>query len=120
MGLRITDTYATVWETRPGKGNYTEGRISINRKVKETDSFETDFSGFVRFCGNANAKSSSLTPKSRIKITSGEVTNSYNKEKKTEYWNVAVFDFETTTPLKTPKVDDTPTKEPGDPDYMPF
>lgn len=86
--------YAVVWQVNKGNGNYTDVRISTSKKNKQTDQYETDFSGFVRFIGTAHQNAGSLKEKDRIKIGDCEVTNSYDKEKKVTYTNFAVFNFE--------------------------
>lgn len=93
MGFRA-GAYAKVWEVKAGNGNYTDARISISKKNRQTEQYETDFSGFVRLIGNAHQKAGSIKEGSRIKLGDCEVTNSYNKEKKITYTNYAVFDFE--------------------------
>jgi hypothetical protein len=93
MGFR-NGAYATIWEVKAGKGNYSDVRLSISKKNKQTDQYETDFSGFVRFIGTAHQNAGSLKEKDRIKIGDCEVTNSYDKEKKVTYTNFAVFSFE--------------------------
>lgn len=93
MGFR-TGAYAVVWEVKAGKGNYTDVRLSVSKKNKQTDQYETDFSGFVRFIGTAHQNASGLKEKDRIKIGDCEVTNTYDKEKKVTYTNFAVFSFE--------------------------
>lgn len=93
MGFR-TGAYATIWEVKNGNGNYTDVRLSISKKNKQTNEYETDFSGFVRFIGTAHQKATSLKERDRIKIGDCEVTNNYNKEKNVTYTNFAVFSFE--------------------------
>lgn len=93
MGFR-NGAYATIWEVKAGKGNYSDVRLSISKKNKQTDQYETDFSGFVRFIGTAHQNAGNLKEKDRIKIGDCEVTNSYDKEKKVTYTNFAVFSFE--------------------------
>lgn len=92
MGFR-TGAYATVWETKEGNGNWTDVRLSISRKNREGD-YETDFSGFVRFIGEASTKAQNLGDRARIKIGECDVTNRYDKEKGVTYTNFAVFNFE--------------------------
>ena len=92
MGFR-NGAYATVWETKPGNGNWTDVRLSISRKNRDGE-YETDFSGFVRFIGDAHTGAAYLGEKSRIKIGECDVTNRYDKEKKVEYVNYKVFGFE--------------------------
>lgn len=103
--------YATVWEVKKGNGNFTDARISTSKKNKQTEQYETDFSGFVRLIGNAHQKAASLNEKDRIKLGDCEVTNHYDKEKKITYTNFAVFDFENAnggqqqTPVNNPQSD---------------
>lgn len=93
MGFR-TGAYATIWEVKQGNGNFAEVRLSTSRKNKETDSYETDFSGYVRFVGDAYQKAGSLVERDRIKINACDVTTYYQKDKKVTYTNFVVFDFE--------------------------
>lgn len=93
MGFR-TGAYATIWEIKKGNGNYTDIRLSISKKNKQTNQYETDFSGFVRLIGTAHQNAAALKEKDRIKIGSCDVTNHYDKEKNITYTNFAIFDFE--------------------------
>lgn len=93
MGFR-TGNFATIWEVKKGNGNYSDVRLSTSKKNKQTEQYETDFSGFVRFVGEAHKAAQSLKEKDRIKLGDCEVTNSYNKEKNVTYTNYAVFGFE--------------------------
>lgn len=93
MGFR-TGAYATIWEVKKGNGNYTDIRLSISRKNKQTNQYETDFSGFVRLIGTAHQNANTLKEKDRIKIGDCEVTNHYDKEKNVTYTNFAIFNFE--------------------------
>ena len=93
MGFR-NGAFATVWEVREGRGKYTDVRISISRKDKNSGNYETDFSGYVRFIGDAATDALGLQPKDRIKIGECETTNRYDKEKNVTYTNHAVFSFE--------------------------
>lgn len=111
MGFR-NNAYATVWECRPGKGNYIEARISTSKKNKMTDQYETDFSGWVRLVGRASDLGM-LAEKSRIKIIECDVTNNYSKEKQTTYWNPVIFDAELVEGSNT----SAPTSRPSD-DFM--
>lgn len=123
MGIRLTETYATVWDTKPGRGNYTEARISTSKKNKQTEMLETDYSGFVRLCGEAHKKAGSLKQKDRIKIISGELTNSYSKEKNTTYYNIAIYDYELAQGRGAAVVqpqDPEQNHDVDDPDFMPF
>ena len=89
-----TGAYATIWEVKPVTGNFTDVRLSTSKKNKQTDQYETDFSGFVRLIGTAHQMASSLGEKSKIKIGDCEVSNHYDKDKKVTYTNFAIFSFE--------------------------
>lgn len=85
----------TVWSVEPGKfKNSMRVRLSSSRKNKKTGAFETDFSGFCTFFGQAGEAAEKLEPKDRIRLTSCDVTNTYDKEKRTTYVNYNVFGFE--------------------------
>lgn len=92
MGFR-ENSYCTVWSVEPGKGNSTKVRLSTSRKNKDGE-YETDFSGFCTFIGNAHAKSGQLKERDRIKLGGTDVTTWYSKEKDKEYVTYKVFDFE--------------------------
>lgn len=94
MGFR-TGAYATIWEVKPS-ANYSDVKISISKKNKQTEKYEQDFGGYVRFIGDAHKKVASLKEKDRIKLGDCDVTNTYDKEKKVMYTNYALFTFETT------------------------
>ena len=93
MGFRTT-AYATIWTVEEGRGNTLKVRLSISKKNKDTGEYETDFSGFCTFIGNAKAKAEKLKPKDRIKLGDVDVTSWYNKDKGVEYITYKVFDFE--------------------------
>jgi hypothetical protein len=93
MGFH-TGAYATVWEVTPGSGNYTDVRLSISKKDKNTGLYEQDFSGRVRFVADAHRNIGGLKERDRIKIGDCDVTTTYNKEKKIGYTNYVIFTFE--------------------------
>lgn len=94
MGFR-NEGYAKVWSTEKISDGVTKVRISTSRKNKDTNEYEQDFSGFVRFVGrDVAARALALHEKDRIKLDRVEVTTTYNKEKKTEYVNYTCFGFE--------------------------
>lgn len=95
MGFR-NGAYAKVWEVKNGTGNYTDVRLSTSKKSKQSGEYEQDFSGYVRFIGQAHEDASKLKEGDRIKLGECEVTNSYKKENRTTYTNYAVFSFERT------------------------
>ena len=86
--------FCTIWSTEPGKGNFTNVRLSISRKNKETDQYEDEFSGFCMFIGEARAKAEHLKERDRIKLGDVDVTRRYDKEKQKEYYTFKVFSFE--------------------------
>lgn len=96
MGFRV-DAYAKVWRVED-KGNYSTAQVSISRKNKETNAYETEFqNNFVRLVGNAHEMAKSIQEVAggtTIKITSCDVTNKYDKEKNKEYTNFVIFGFE--------------------------
>lgn len=94
MGFR-QDGFMTVWSVEPGRsGSTTKVRLSASRKNKKTDEYEQDFSGFCTFIGKAHENAAALKKRDRIKILECDVGTSYDREKKIEYVNYRVFDFE--------------------------
>ena len=84
----------TFWKVQrvADNGKTCDVQISISKKNKQSGEYETDFSGFVKFCGENLVKfAQSLQEKDKIDIDSFELTNKYDKEKNTTYYNVAVF-----------------------------
>lgn len=119
MGFR-TGAYGTVW-TVEDKGNYSNVKLTTSRKDKDGN-YQTDFSGFVRFIGEAHKVADQLKEKDRIKIGDVDVTQTYNKETQKTYTNFALFTFEmadgvkkTDPPAKKESPKKAPTK-PVDPD----
>lgn len=92
MGLR-TGAFATIWSVE-NKGNFSNVRVSTSKKNKTTGAYEQDFSGYLRFIGEAHRNVASLKEKDRIKIGEFEVTTNYDAAKKITYTNYAVFTFE--------------------------
>lgn len=87
-----TGKFVTIWKIE-NKGKYSEVQISASKKNKE-GKYEQDFGTTARFIGHAHNKISEFKAKDLIKLGDCEVTNKYDKEKKTTYTNYAVFDFE--------------------------
>lgn len=111
MGLR-NDGFAKVWEVKTRAEKYTDAKISVSKKNKQTGAYDTDFSGIVRFIGEAHKKASEFTEGSKIKVLSCDTTNSYNKETKTTFWRCIIFDFEFS--------DDSPKSAPQNTDGQGF
>ncbi len=97
------NAYATVWETRTTKGNSINVRLSTSYKNKQTDQYETDFSDYVFFSGEAAKKAAGLKEKDRIKLLQTSVTSKWDKEKKVNHYTFAVWDFEPAENSKTDK-----------------
>lgn len=91
--LNIKDSYATVWDTTVEE-KYVQAQISTSKKNPTTESGYENMSWRARFVGKAFDAAKELTRGTRINITNGAVENSYNKETKTLYVNVVIFDFE--------------------------
>lgn len=91
MGFRNT-AFATVWTVEP-KERSTKVRISVSRK-KQDGTYETDFSGYCSFIGNAHAKASRLRERDRIQLKEVDVSTLYDKEKNTTYTTFKVYDFD--------------------------
>lgn len=108
MGIKSGVT-ATVWKIED-KGKFTKAQISTSKKNKVTNTYETDFSGYVNFVGHAHNKVSQIKEKEKIKIGDFEVTNSYDKEKKITYTNIAVYSFETMAEANNAPSNTTPAK----------
>lgn len=99
MGFR-SGAFATVWEITNQSEKVTKVRLSTSRKNRNSDEYETDFSGFVSFIGAAHKNISTIEQVlsnnrfCRIRIGDCDVTSRYDKEKAREYVNYAVFSFE--------------------------
>lgn len=87
-------SFATCWQVEPGRGNFTNVRLSISRKNKETDQYEDEFSGFCMFIGEARAKAERLKERDRIRLGDVDVTRRWDKEKQREYYTFKVFSFD--------------------------
>ena len=87
--------YLNIWKVTDA-GRYYEVEVSSNKKNKETNQYECDFSAnFVRFCGRAYQ----LRPMAnqRIKVISCAVTNCYMKDGRRVYTKnptYIIFDYE--------------------------
>jgi len=94
MGFKV-GSYAKIWKVE-NKGNYSIVELSISKKNKQSNQYETDFSSkFVRFIGRAHTDIGLVQENCKIKLGDVEVTNSYNKDTKQSFTNFLVFSFET-------------------------
>ena len=122
MGLKV-GCIATVWQVEP-KGKYTRVRFSTSKKNKDTNTYETDWSGFANFVGQANTEVAKLKEKDRIKVEEFEVTTKYDAEKKVAYTNYSVFKISdpnagaTQPTQQVSKAPDEPVQ--GNSDELPF
>lgn len=94
MGFK-SGTYAKVWSVEPSEnGKSTKMRISISKKIPNTDTYETDFSGYVSCIGDANtAARNGLKSGDRIKLEEVDVGNSYNKETKATTYYFRIYKY---------------------------
>ena len=125
MGFR-NNAYATVWDVEP-KGTWTKVRLNTSRKNRDTNEYEQDFSGFVSFVGNANAKAQQLKERDRIRLGDVDVTTRYDKERNREYVNYTCFSFEMADNqsnsrgnVASNEVDSNPVEGDPDDDTLPF
>lgn len=89
-------SYAKVWDVKEVDGkNALDVQLSISSKNKSTGEYKTDFSGFVRFYGDAySTAKDKLSKDDRIKLLSVSVNSNYNKETKVTKYYFSVFDWE--------------------------
>ena len=99
MGFR-QGSFARIWSYE-NKGNYSTCRLSISKKNKNTDAYETEFTdGFVRLVGNAHQAIQGIQIDEKkgynIKISSCDVTNVYTApDGKVSYTpHYTIFGFE--------------------------
>ena len=91
------NNYAKVWKIFPKEKKeqkYTVVQLSTSRKDKKTNSYSTDFSGYVRLVGTAEEKAKELEAQDKIKLLTVGVTNSYDKASKKTFTQYVCFDFE--------------------------
>ena len=111
MGLRSNGFYATVWDVRPGKGNYIDVNLSTSKKdPKDNTKYITDYNGFARFVGSgAKELAAGLKRLDRIHVTEFEVTNHFDQDKKVTFTNLTVFAAEMIGQNRsTPTADSSP------------
>ncbi len=113
------NSYAKIKEVVETKENYTVCKISISKKDKKTNVYETTFVGKVTFCGQAHLQRP--MGEQRIKITSCATQNCYVKDNKIEFLKVpkyVIFSYE----LQENSIpNNTPTLiEVDDDDLIPF
>lgn len=82
------NSYAKIKEVED-KGNYSICKISISKKNRTTQKYETDFIAKVRFVGTAHLQRPMADQ--RIKITSCGVSNCYVKNDKLEFMKIPTY-----------------------------
>ena len=97
MGFR-NGAYAMVWKVEY-RNNMIVVNLSTSRKKRgvEPPEYETDFSGFASFYGEAAKKGSEtigLQPKTKSRILECEVTTRYDANRDERYTNFNVYDWE--------------------------
>jgi hypothetical protein len=88
------NSYAKIKEVE-NKGSYSICKISISKKDKKTNKYDTDFVGKAKFVGQAHLQKPMVDQ--RIKITSCGVSNCFTKDDKLEFLkvpNYVVFLYE--------------------------
>lgn len=90
MGFR-SGVWAKIWEITPNERS-TKVRVSTSKKNKD-GKYDQDFSGYVTLAGTAHKEAGDLKVGDTFKIGDCEVTSRYDKEKKKEYINFAVYSF---------------------------
>lgn len=97
MGFR-QGAYARIWSVEEGAGKYAIANMSVSRKNPDTEEYKTEWQdGFVRLVGKAYEDIGNIDiPEGGIsvKISSCDVTNNYDTNKKKLYTNYVVFGFE--------------------------
>lgn len=83
--------YVRIWEVE-NKGKYTGVRCSSSKKNR--DGTYDNSNWLINFVGCAHNKANELSKGDTIEITQGGISNTYDKENKTTYYNTVVFDFE--------------------------
>ena len=91
--------YMKLWQIKPemtktGKSIY-KCQASTSRKTN--NGYQTDWSGWVTFIGNAVDVISTLSEKDSIKIGQCSVTNNCNKDKGITYTNYTIWECEDAT-----------------------
>lgn len=102
MSLRITDSYATVFQVNV-KEKYVACNLSSSRRNKNesTDQYPVYINSYwnARFVGGCLEKAKDLNDKDRIKILSGSISHEKGSNvgedgKNIYYYNLTIFDFE--------------------------
>lgn len=94
MGFRA-GSYARIWSSEPVSDGVTKINLSISKKNKTTEKYETEFSGFVKFIGTVNAKyAAKLKDGDRIKLGDVDVKTFKGKTNGKYYTEFICFNFD--------------------------
>lgn len=98
MNITI-NSYVKVWEVKAGRTGFVDARVSTQRKNKDGE-YKQDFSGYMSFwAGKDGTATKDLVAGCSIKPGAKATEESrYDKEKKREYRNILVFEFEVAEP----------------------
>lgn len=91
MGFR-TGAYAKVWEVTPKTERVTVLKLSVGRKNKQTEAWETDFSGFVSVYGQSATEATKLRVGDTIRIGDCDVGTSKRDDK--FFTNYRLYSYE--------------------------
>lgn len=89
--------YAKVWKIEVFQ-KYSKVNLSTSIKGKDTGKYETDFSAFVSFVGDAHKSILSLNEGDRIKLVSTDVTTNIKKQTGEKFTNYTLFEWEPAKP----------------------
>lgn len=94
MGFR-NGCYAKVWKIeRPEGKKYASVSLSVSRKRREGEGYETIFSDYVMFTGNALQSIDQLHTGDRIRLMDVDVNNAYKKDTKEKRYFFFVSEWE--------------------------
>ena len=88
--LNVTGKFVSVFKVED-KGKYSVSNLTTSKK-KQDNTYENMY-WRARYVGAAHQKSLSLKDKDKIEITQAVIENNYDKENKTLWVTVVIFDF---------------------------
>lgn len=80
-------------KTQNPSGRSTKVRASNSRKNKDTGEYDTEWSGYITFAGDAHRKLRSVGLKEKVQIIDCDVTTKYDEVKRIQYTNYMVWDI---------------------------
>lgn len=88
--LNVTGKFVSVFKVED-KGKYSASNLTTSKKKKD-NTYENMY-WRARYVGEAYPKSLSLKNKDKIEITQAVIENNYDKDNKTLWVTVVIFDF---------------------------